>query len=883
MHKGFYFSLLGLLLVFGCSTEKKGFANRSYHYMTARYNGYFHAQELVNEAMFVYGTTYQEDFTEILPIENFPNETEARKMYASLDTAKSKCYKVIAKHSMPNPTKSKKPKAEELNKFIDENWLLIAKANFIKREYDEAYENFDFIDKFFKENKTAYEALLWKAKIHIKNKDYAKATLIFSKLDRRIEKDESKEKKKKVRKKRSKYSKKKKKVAEPDKFPKKLKDDLEMVRAELAYQKGDYPKAVEYLEKALEFTKGKEQKARLSFILGQLYSKTGDSESAVKHFTTALRKSPDYEMEFYARINRAMVANGAGSEKLVKELKKMLKDEKNAEFKDQIYFALANIELNNGNKDLCVWNLHKSVALSLKNPRQKGKSYLQLADMHFADKDYLKAQKYYDSCAQAIPEGFPNGEEIKNKAEKLEDLVFNIETVALQDSLQRIAKLSPEEQEKFVDKLSKDLEKAEEERLQAEAIRLKELQELKAQFDEASSGSGDKWYFYNAKLKNNGSTEFQQLWGNRKLEDNWRRKNKVNFNSFEETESGDSLESQVDVEEEDPFDPDLLLANVPNTQGAIDSSNVKLMKSLYESGVIYKEQLGEKKLAIKQFESVINREVEDVHVLPSAYQLYTIYADTDASKSSYYKDFILNNYPNSEFANIIRDPEFIKKKMERREEVQKEYAAIVDRYENNQYGLVVAKCNKVIQSDSLNEFLPKYYLLKAYALGKSPYGDDKVNLVASLNELIERFPISEEADHAKLILKKLKSSAVSAESSLYKEGNSEKHYFIVVLPEYAEVSKEQNNLHDFNQAYFGSSKLNVQPTMFEKDSQLFIVREFANAKAAMDYYKTIDEVGGKAKELQNFERFVISVSNFGPFFGKKDVAGYKKFFQNTYQ
>src|SRR5659263_269928 len=39
-----------------------------------------------------------------------------------------------------------------------------------------------------------------------------------------------------------------------------------------------------------------------------------------------------------------------------------------------------------------------------------------------------------------------------------------------------------------------------------------------------------KWYFYNQAALTFGRTEFRRRWGDRKLEDNWRRSNKTRVN-----------------------------------------------------------------------------------------------------------------------------------------------------------------------------------------------------------------------------------------------------------------------------------------------------------------------------------------------------------------
>ena len=104
--------ILLLGIVASCSTEKNTLLSRSYHGMTAHYNGYFNANELLNSSMSTYETSLKEDYYDILPIEVVPNEEEVLGMYPAIDTAIKKCTKVITDHSMPS---NERPARKALN------------------------------------------------------------------------------------------------------------------------------------------------------------------------------------------------------------------------------------------------------------------------------------------------------------------------------------------------------------------------------------------------------------------------------------------------------------------------------------------------------------------------------------------------------------------------------------------------------------------------------------------------------------------------------------------------------------------------------------------------------------------------------------------------
>ena len=323
-----YSLLLGVLAA--CSTEKNTLINRTYHSTTARYNGYFNANELITMSMNTYRAGIREDYDEILPINPLPNEEEVLSLYPAIDTAIVKCTKVITNHSMPtaeNPSKKK----VEYNSWIDENWTMIGVANFYRRDYEGAIKNFEYVRKFFGKDPSNYKAALWQAKAYIQTKQYNKAGTILEELTKVAEEQQSAssqkgissllnkdgnekgKKKKKVSRKKRKKQKEEEKVVE---FPVKIRFELEKTKAELALRKGDTEKAITYLEESLNHTKKKPELARVHFILGQLYARDKQNEKAKEHYTAVLKKNPSFEMGFNARIQRAFAG---GDEKIKKE------------------------------------------------------------------------------------------------------------------------------------------------------------------------------------------------------------------------------------------------------------------------------------------------------------------------------------------------------------------------------------------------------------------------------------------------------------------------------------------------------------------------------------------------------------------------------------
>lgn len=876
-----------MLLIFACSTEKNSLVNRTYHGTTAHYNGYFNANELINTSMSTFLTSRKEDYYSLLPLNPLPNEEEVKGLYPSIDTAIVKCTKVISKHSMPTASEPSKKHAE-FNAWIDENWLTIGISNYYRRDYEKAEKNFNYVNKFFSNDPSNYTASIWMAKTNIEMKKYGEASLILLELDKKIEeldaqKDSkkgnkgSKSKKSKSKSKKSKKSKTTEEEEEIAKFPKKSRYLLEITKAELAIIQQEKDKAIEYLENALKFCKKSAQKARIHYILAQLHGEKQENDKAKFHYGKVLKYNAPFEMNFNARINRAIMG---GDEKIKRELEKMLKDDKNVEFKDQIYFALAEIAFKEGNKEKGVELMHKAILYSTANNRQKAICYEKLGDLSFSDRNYVKSQKYYDSCVQVLPDNYPNGDGIRNKALKLKDLVVAVETAAYEDSVQRIAGMSQEDRYAFAEKLIKKMKEDEKRRKEQEAIRLKEIQNQQATTNEPS---GNKFFWNSPKLKSEGLESFRKQWGPRENEDDWRRSEKIVMADFN-TEDQDSIKNQEATNPLDSLTPEMLLANLPINDSLLAISSNKMLNAYYDAGIIYKDQLNETQMAVKQFEAVLDRKLQSNFNLLSTYQLYKIYEISDPVKSYGYKNEILVSYPNSDYANYLRDPDYFVKKKELEKLAEEDYIKILDRYKRELYTLVIPACNQVIDNEKENPYRSKYLLLKALSIGQTD--EDKSKMIPILKQVISEYPGTlEEAKAKELIQINEKGYSTFVESnfenkSIFNYAQGQDHYLIIFLDKKSNVSNSKIKIVDFNKENFNDERFNVSSIVYGKDQNLVLVKEMSETKAAsyISSFKRSKKIG----DLSDYKILSISQSNLKLLIETQKLEEYELFYAEYY-
>ncbi|MCH2224762.1 MAG: hypothetical protein MK066_08345 [Crocinitomicaceae bacterium] len=861
-----------LTIIVGCSTEKNSVVNRTYHSVNARFNGYFNATELINQSVSSYRASRAEDYYQLLPIDPVPNEEEVIGMYPAIDTAIVKCKKVIRDHSMPSNDRPSRKK-DEHNTWIDENWTMIGIASYYRRDYEGAMKSFKFVRKFYNDDPSLYVGELWMAKTNMAEGKYTEARFNLDNLDRAITEQEDKKANKSLD-----------KEDRPAKFPKSIRFDLEKTKAELALQEGDKLGAINFLEESLKHTTfaDRNKRGRVHFILGQLHEEQGNDAMARDHYSKVTKSNVPFEMAFNAELKEAFFGD---EEKVKKELNKMLKDAKNAEFKGQIYYALADIELNEGNEEQGIVYLTQSAFYSENDPFQRGKSYERLGDMSFAKRNYVPAQKYYDSCALAITDDYPNAEVIRNKALRLADLVVAVETAVYEDSVQRIAAMNESDRNKFLKNLVKKIEKEEQERKEREAMRLLELQENENLFTENASGS--KWYWNNAKTRSEGALEFKRLWGQRENEDNWRRSEKEVVLSFDpegDNEFNDSTDV-VEEPEEDTLSVESLALNLPLTDSSLAVSNERLLEAYYDAGVIYKEQLNEPLMAEKQFVSVLDRKVENEHNLLSAYQLYGLKKDVDQVKANYYRDYIYNNYPNSDYANFLRDPNYFVKKKERDALAEQEYVKVLDRYDRGIYSPVMSKADQVINEEKDNVFRAKYMLLKAMCLGQTRRKKD--DLIPVLEMLVAEYPGTPEEGRAKEMLDIIKNGysknieADFSSKSPFKYEDKVKLMVVIFLDKEVSSASAKSRISDFNREFFSRDRLKIKSLAYGEGS-VVIVDEFETESDAGAYIRAYKKTRKYLLDLQNANILMITNDNLKVLVQKQNLKEYQDFYDEYY-
>jgi tetratricopeptide (TPR) repeat protein len=852
-----------MLLFPGCSTKKNTWVNRNYHNLNAKFNGYFNGNEALKEAVTAMEDNYKDDYNKVLPIYTYGDQKDAKTATPAMEKVFKKASFVIQRHSMLI-------KGKEYCSWIDDTYLLIGQSHFYKHEYFAGVEVFEYVISEFKKQEGKYEALLWLIKTYNEIGAFTKSQGYIDMIN-----------------------------SDPG-FPFRLKGELNAVTADFYSKQENYEQAAKYLNRAISFTKKKKYKARYTFILAQMYQRLKKYDLSRNLYGKVIKMNPKYELTFYAKIYQAKMydASSGDSRQILAQLTKMLKDSKNSDYLDQIYYGLAEIAIKDGNASKAEDLLKKSIQKSTTNTVQKGISSVKLADLYFEMPKYELAGAYYDSAVSFLNKDYPDYEIVLNKKNSLSRLIADYNTINTEDSLQRMAKLSDKELDRLIkDMIKKAIEDEEKAKEEAENAAFNSANSNEINSNAIKNmGTGSSWYFYNQQQLTFGFSEFQKRWGTRKLEDNWRRSNKqviANFNTEESDTSKGKATAAADTTGPTKSKT-WYTKNLPLTKEKVDASTLKIVEAYYDLGLIYKEQLMDLSKAASTFETLNQKYPGNKYEVTCYYQLYRLYlAMKDNANAEINKNLILSKYPDTDYAQILKNPQYNAEKSNRMNKIEAYYEETYLAYTEEKYSYALDRCNAADTLIAKSKFKPKFALLKSLCIGHlKPITEFEL----SLKQVVADYPkdsVRIRAEEILIVINKLKfgdkqpQAVDSAEAKpSYKVGPDKAHFFIVAF-DTRDINTEQQltAVADFNTKYFESKNLKCNYLPFGKNKGAVVVRLFKNGAEALQYFSTTqaDDDIFKNLETGTFSYFVISDENYNVLFKEQDTDKYVEFFAQNYK
>ena len=902
-------------LLASCSTEKNTSRSRWWHSFNARYNTYYNGSVAYIDASLEKENGNKDNFTEMIPMYTVGNKKSRELGKANYDKAIEKCEKAIKLHSItkrPEWTKSRRKterdiewlSRKEYNPFLWKAWMLMGRSQFYQGAFDEAASTFSYMCRLYATQPAIYgRARAWLAKSYIEQDWLYDAEDVIRNMQR-------------------------------DSIHWRAQKEWDFTYADYYIHTGDYDKAIPYLKKSIDHEMRKKQKARLCFLLGQLYAAIGKNVEAYKAFKSVVRKNPPYELEFNARIAMTEVMGASQAKKMVGKLKRMAASDKNKDYLDQVYYAIGNIYLAQKDTLKAISNYEKGNKKATRSGIEKGVLLLKLGDLYWQQEKFSDAQRCYGEAIGLLDKDRKDYEQLSARSKVLDELVPYTDAIHLQDSLQALAKMSEKDRNAAIDRVIAELKRQEKEqkRLEDEKNAQQTMQRNGAMGNRNNTNRNNTaqtqqnnrqnavWYFYNAMAVQQGKQAFEKLWGKRENTDNWQRVNKTvvgNLNGDADMElteeqkdsiakaelAQDSLEQLKDSAQNDPHKREYYLAQIPFTEDQVATSNLTIMDGLYNSGVIFKDKLDNLDLSKKQFTRLETQYPDFEQKADMYYHLFLLYSRLGQHDvAAGYVEKLKAEYPENQWTILLTDPYFKENAQFGVHIEDSLYAATYDAFKADR--LSEAKANAQISATRfpLGENRDKFLFIGG--LAKLNDGDSK-GCVDDMKAVVEKFPQSKLAEMAGMIVNGVNAgkplhgarfdlgdvwtrrTAVLADSDSInaKTFDAERNTEFVFMLAYVPDSVDENKLlYQMAKVNFTHYVVRNFDLAIEDANGLrrMVVRGFRNYDEALQYARGLAEQAGLQQLLSGCKAIVISDKNL-PLLGTNfSYADYQDFYDKNF-
>ena len=903
-------------LLASCSTEKNTSRSRWWHSFNARYNTYYNGSVAYIDASLEKENGNKDNFTEMIPMYTVGNKKSRELGKANYDKAIEKCEKAIKLHSItkrPEWTKNRRKterdiewlSRKEYNPFLWKAWMLMGRSQFYQGAFDEAASTFSYMCRLYATQPAIYgRARAWLAKSYIEQDWLYDAEDVIRNMQR-------------------------------DSIHWRAQKEWDFTYADYYIHTGDYDKAIPYLKKSIDHEMRKKQKARLCFLLGQIYAATGKNAEAYKAFKSVVRKNPPYELEFNARIAMTEVMGASQAKKMVGKLKRMAASDKNKDYLDQVYYAIGNIYLAQKDTMKAISNYEKGNKKATRSGIEKGVLLLKLGDLYWQQEKFSDAQRCYGEAIGLLDKDRKDYEQLSARSKVLDELVPYTDAIHLQDSLQALAKMSEKDRNAAIDRVIAELKRQEKEqkRLEDEKNAQQTMQRNGAMGNRNNTNRNNTaqtqqnnrqnavWYFYNAMAVQQGKQAFEKLWGKRENTDNWQRANKTvvgNLNGDAEMElteeqkdsiakaelAQDSLEQLKDSAQNDPHKREYYLAQIPFTEEQVATSNLTIMDGLYNSGVIFKDKLDNLDLSKKQFTRLETQYPDFEQKADMYYHLFLLYSRLGQHDvAAGYVEKLKAEYPENQWTILLTDPYFKENAQFGVHIEDSLYAATYEAFKADR--LSEAKANAQISATRfpLGENRDKFLFIGG--LAKLNDGDSK-GCVDDMKAVVEKFPQSKLAEMAGMIVNGVNAgkplhgarfdlgdvwtrrTAVLADSDSINaktfdaERNTEFVFMLAYVPDSVDENKLLYQMAKVNFTHYVVRNFDLAIEDDANGLRRMVVRGFRNYDEALQYARGLSEHAGLQQLLSGCKAIVISDKNL-PLLGTNfSYADYQDFYDKNF-
>ena len=901
------------LVLSGCSTKKNTASTRWWHSFNARYNTYFNGNQAFIDGNLEKEKGNKDNYTEIIPLYMVGNKQSREIGKGQYDRAIEKSEKAIRRHSIkakPEWNSSKRKTAKdrewlgrrEYNPFLWRAWMLLGKSQFQKGAFDEAAATFTYMGRLYHtQPMQSGLAKAWLAKSYTELGWMYDAEDVIRNMSR-------------------------------DSMDFRAVKDWDYTYANYYIHSGDYQKAIPYLRKAISHERRKVQRAREWFLMGQIQNQLGNKDEAYKAYRKVVACNPPYELEFNARIAQTEVMADRNGRQMISKLKRMAVNDNNAEYLDQVYYAIGNIYMLQKDTAQAIAAYEKGNQKSVRNGIEKGVLLLTLGNIYWQMEKFNDAQRCYGEAIGLLDKDRKDYDELAYRSKVLDELVPYTDAIHLQDSLLELSTMPEEERLKAIDRVIDALKKKEKEerdaRLLAEAEQMEQEQQRtgnqlspgnQAAPTITQRGNGE-WYFYNPMAVNQGKIAFQRQWGKRENKDNWQRINQtvVAMSEQQEEETPEGTENQeandsIDIAtpkedtpqdslSADPHEREYYLAQIPFTdeQKAVCHDIIK--DGLFHAGVIFKDKLDNLTLSEKHLVRLTDNYTDYEYLDEALYHLYLLYARQDRmDKANACLNRMKRDFPESEWTTLLADP-FYKENARFGEHIEDSlYAAAYEAFKTDRYDIVKGNARVSADRFPLGENRAKFLFIEGLSMLNEGDGD---GCIERLKTVVEKYPNSEVSELAGMIVKGVQDGrrlhggkfdigdiwsrrdiTLGSDSTAVIELSAERNENFMFILAYEPDSINENQLL-FEMARYNFTNFLVRnfDIVLDEDNGLHRMRisGFLNYDEALQYARQLFADKAMAAFLKPCHHLIISENNLALIGTRFSYDEYMQFYEDTF-
>ena len=874
-----------VLTMISCSTQKNTAQSRWWHSFNARYNTYFNGSQAFIEGNLEKEKGNKDNYTELIPLYMVGNKQSRDIGKSQYDRTIEKCEKAIHQHSIktkPEWDNNKRKTAKdrewlgrrEYNPFIWKAWLLMGKAQFQKGAFDEAAATFSYMSRLYQTQPLMNGlARAWLAKCYTELGWKYDAEDVIRNMSR-------------------------------DSLDFRAVKDWDYTYANYYIRIGDYQKATPYLRKVIKHERRNIQRAREWFLMGQIQSLMGNQEEAYRAFGKVIGCHPPYEMEFNARIAQTEVAGAENSRQMIGKLRRMAASDNNAEYLDQVYYAIGNIYMAQRDTTEAIQAYEKGNRLSTRNGIEKGVLLLTLGNIYWNKEQFADAQRCYSEAIGLLDKERTDYEELSNRSKILDELVPYTNTIQLQDSLLALADMSEAERNQAIDRVITALKKKEKEeqdaQLEVEANAQQTQDQQMANNTPSNyaqpnqSAGGGAWYFYNPTAVSQGKNTFLRQWGKRENIDNWQRINQtvisLNENTPEDPNKQDNLESSEDISNSpaavdsitaDPHQRDYYLAQIPFTEEQKAVCHELIQEALFHAGIILKDKMDQLRLSEKHLRRLTDEYPNYEYVDEAWYHLYLLYLrQGDNLQADNCLNHLKAEHPESEWTTLLADPYYIENAKFGEHIEDSLYAATYEAFKQDRADMV--KVNTALSEKRFPQGANRAKFLFIDGLSRLNEGDGD-GCMELLREVVEKYPDSEVSPLAGMIIKgvqegrrlhggkfdigdvwSMRNVVLTRDSTIADTLSTERNQQYLFMLIYQPDSVNENQLL-FEMARFNFTNFLVRnfEIQIDEDNGLhrMITSGFLSYDEAMQYARQLYSNKLMAEKIESCRSLVISEAN----------------------